>query len=135
MVAGKRAVGESAEVVADGGAADGVGVGEECNRLRAVSERGVAGMHDAAGGGIARVAGCARADTAQRVLYHGPVLEHHLALVGFGLVQVAVPLHVNALPHLARAGVGQRATIHNELTAGAHDDSGSFCYKQSVRNS
>ena len=103
VIHGEGAVGEAAEVVADGGAADDIRIGEELHGLAVVVERAVGALDDAAGG-VPVVAWRARADAAQCVLYHGPVAQNHSALVGFCLVQIAVALHEDALPHFARAG-------------------------------
>ena len=81
-----------------------VRVGSHIHGPGTVVEGAVLGGDDAAGGGVVCIIGRTCADAAQRVLDEGPVAQHHGALVGGGLVQIAVALHEDALPHLARAG-------------------------------
>ena len=63
-----------------------------------------------------------RVDGAVRVLNGGTVAQLHGTLVLRKLPLGAVSHHLDALPHLARTGRGQRAAIHHELAAGTDDD-------------
>ena len=126
VVEGEGAVVEPALVVADVARGEGVGVGEELHGAAVVAEGGVGALYDAAGGEPLLVSE-AGLDGAVGVLDGGPVAEDDGALVGGGLVLGAVAHHLDALPHLAGAGRGQRAAVHDELATGTDDEAGSSC--------
>ena len=54
------------------------------------------------------------------------------ALVGGVLVPGAVAHHLDALPHLAGTGAGQRAAIHDKRVPGTHDEAGLWNKRKSA---
>ena len=120
-VQSEGAVLEPALVVADVAGGEGVGVGDELHGSAVVFKGGAGALDDAAGGEplVAREAGL---DGAVGVLDNGLVTQDDGALVGGGLVLGAVTHHLDALPHLPCAGVGQRAPVHDELAPRTNDD-------------
>ena len=121
VVHGEGAAGEAGGVVGDV-AAVVVLILKELGRTAVVAEGGVGGLDDAAGMFVHSVGvRAAGADGVAGVL-HCRVVQDDAPLPLCVLGQAAVALHDDALPHLALAGVGQRAAIHDQLPAGTDDD-------------
>lgn len=121
------AAGEVGGVVGDRAAGGVVLVLEESSASPVVAEEGVGGLHDAAGVLVNGIGvGTACADGCSGVL-DGGVVEDDAALCQRRLADVVVPFHDDALPHFALAGRGERAAVHNQLAAGAHDDAATAC--------
>ena len=134
VVDGEGASGEVADIVGNDVAGGVVFICEELDAAAVVSEKGVGGLHDAAGlvpeGGGCRPAG---ADGIAGVL-DGGVGEDDSALLGGILPRVDIPLHDDALPHLPVTRVGECPAVHYQCTARTHDDAGVRCTEQSITN-
>ena len=107
---------------------------KELGRTAVVAEQRVGGLDDAVcanpDGGIGGVGG----DGIAGVL-HRRVVQDDAPLPLCVLRQAGVALHDDALPHLAIAGIGERAAIHDQLPAGADDEAAAARYVQRIGDS
>ena len=118
------AAGERGVVVCNTPRRRRIGVGVDHHRLPVVPERGAFGGDDATRGEIVIVGEQSCADPAEGVLNRGPVFQLHGTLVLRQLPFGPVAHHLDALPHHAVAGGGQRAAVDDEFAAGTDDDTG-----------
>ena len=95
-----------------------------------VAEQGVGGLDDAAGMFVHSVGVRAAGGDGVAGVLHRRVVQDDAPLPLCVLGQTGVALHDDALPHLALAGVGQRAAIHDQLPARTDDEAGRVNYFQ-----